>query len=592
MSGRRYGYLWVLLLGGALGFRVGFVEFPTWQVAVETAQVVAGIVKYPAGNPFYIYHTKLWTVIHQLAAILLHIGLSEIMLSKLVSGLLGAVSFQALSMLVFAFSSDLLIALGTPFLIFYTRAAEHGAAYPISLLGTEHTYGVIGLSSAVLVVALLGAGCYRLGGLLLAVAPAVHLSWGAWLWLIVGLAFLSDFKTWSKELRPALKYFVAGCVVTGLSLLVQRVVTYDVPPVDAATASRYLLGFVKAWDSHRQPAPLVSVGSILNLDLLVLTSLWLTAFVRDLPRPAVLALRAVAASAGLSLILMFVSWLPPDRVPAMILILIPSRFLNFNTLAFVPVVVGLLGVYRHSLASQLVAVALFCGLFFSYRSMLWDGYQGGGWFVQEIQFNPWHVFVTISLALVVVASLAAWRAQSTHQAAASSRDLASLSPAVRTAWMVSLGFLIVCEVFTWRLFYPETFVDRTNDPLFAAIAGERRGMLLTAGSFHLVQLRTRRPVLFDGGGVDELNYAAEGGPEMERILREIYGIDYFKPPPESAGLGINSFTKPLWEGYSRDKWEQIKKEFSVTQVLTAADWSLDLPVADQGQELRLYRIPD
>ena len=45
------------------------VGFPDWQVAVETAQVVAGLVTYPADNIFFIYHTKLWTVLHQILAV-------------------------------------------------------------------------------------------------------------------------------------------------------------------------------------------------------------------------------------------------------------------------------------------------------------------------------------------------------------------------------------------------------------------------------------------------------------------------------------------------------------------------------------------
>src|SRR6202008_2916570 len=45
-----------------------------------------------------------------------------------------------------------------------------------------------------------------------------------------------------------------------------------------------------------------------------------------------------------------------------------------------------------------------------------------------------------------------------------------------------------------------TFRDRTNDGLFAT-AARSGGMLLTGGSLHLAQLRTRRPVLIDGGGL-------------------------------------------------------------------------------------------
>ena len=61
--------IWVLVLSGLLGFWFGFVAYPTWQVAVEPAQVVAGLVSYPAGNPNYIYQSKLWTILHQVNAL-------------------------------------------------------------------------------------------------------------------------------------------------------------------------------------------------------------------------------------------------------------------------------------------------------------------------------------------------------------------------------------------------------------------------------------------------------------------------------------------------------------------------------------------
>ena len=150
-----HGALWVLLLSGVLGFRVGMLGFPDWQVAVETAQVVAGLVTYPPDNIFYIYHTRLWTALHQILAIALRAGISEITLSLVLSGVQGMLTFQALALFVYALSRDVLLAVGAAALIFFTRTAEYGTVYPLFLLGTEHTYGVIGLSTAAFVVACL-----------------------------------------------------------------------------------------------------------------------------------------------------------------------------------------------------------------------------------------------------------------------------------------------------------------------------------------------------------------------------------------------------------------------------------------------------
>lgn len=119
-------------------------------------------------------------------------------------------------------------------------------------------------------------------------------------------------------------------------------------------------------------------------------------------------------------------------------------------------------------------------------------------------------------------------------------------------------------------------------------------MLATGGDLHLVQLRTRRPVVIDGGGLDGLPYAVAGAPEMVRILRDIYGIDFFHPPPEAHGIGMipSSFNRRIWEAYSTDRWKEIRREYNVTQVMTYNDWTLRLPIVAQNARALLYEIPE
>jgi hypothetical protein len=109
----------VLIASGVLGFRVGYVGFPTWHVAVQTAQVLAGLVTYPPDNPFYIYHARLWTLLHQL-------------------------------------------------------------------------------------------GAFRIGGVLLGLAPGLHPSFGAWLWLLIALAGFSEGRSFWERARAGRPYFAVG----------------------------------------------------------------------------------------------------------------------------------------------------------------------------------------------------------------------------------------------------------------------------------------------------------------------------------------------------------------------------------------------
>jgi hypothetical protein len=569
----------VLATSGVLGFVLGMLRFGTWQVAVETAQVVAGLVKYPADNPFYMYHMKLWTVLHQVCALLLRAGLTEITISRLVSGLLGMVSFQALAMVVYAFSADAWVAIGAPFLILYSRAAEHGASYPIALMGTDHTYGVVGLSMAVLVVGLLGAGCYRLGGFLLGLAPAVHPSIGLWLGIIVGVCVLWDFTRLREELKSGLTYFLYGGSLTSISLIAQIMMARHVPEVDSAVSAHYLAAFVTSWDVHRQAPALVTVGTILNAEMLIVATVWLKWFSKDLPKASIFILHFVVVSAMLSLLLIVVSRLPADVVPPALLVIMPARVANFNVLAFVPFALGLFGVYRRRLWGQIAIVAFVYALFVNYRSMMWDN-PAAGW-MSRIHVNPWHVFVVASIGLVAVA-IAAARSQRTARLA--------MTGTTRT---LMLGLMVVAAALAWRLPPPYPLLDRTNDPFMAAVAAETHGMVLTGGSFHLVQLYTRRPVLLDAGALDSLPYAPGAGPAMERILREIYHIDFFNPPGEARRTAVvpHRLNKPVWQEFSREKWQEIGHTYDVTQIVTLADWNLDLPIAARSEWFKLYTIP-
>jgi hypothetical protein len=177
----------VLTVTGAVGFFVGMVLKPTWQDVIEPAQVLAGLVKYPGDNPVFLYSTRTWTLLHQIPALLLLAGLSERTLALLVSGSVGMLSFQALGTTIFAVSNDVALACATPFFVFFTHATSGGVAYPVMLSGSEYTSGVVGLAMLLLVCAMIGAGEYGCGALLMGLMPAVHVTLGAWCALIVGL---------------------------------------------------------------------------------------------------------------------------------------------------------------------------------------------------------------------------------------------------------------------------------------------------------------------------------------------------------------------------------------------------------------------
>ena len=597
----------VLIASGIGGFHAGFVTFPDWQVAVETAQVVAGLVHYPPENPFYIYHLKLWTVLHQVCAVLLRAGFSEIALSKMVSGLLGMISFQAIAMIVYALSRDGLLAVGSAFLIAFTRTAEYGVNYPIYLMGTPHTYGVIGLSLIALIAGLAGAGWYRTSGFLLGVAPAVHPSLGVWFMMTMTIAVA--WHAWGDrtEIRPALRFVLLGCSVTAISLLVQLAQSRGIPAIDSALANRYLTSFVSFWDTHRQPVSFRADGTTLTIGTLVLAMTWLK-LSTGLTGSATLLLRLVIVTATLSLVLSLLSFIPPAALPSTMLVLMPGRLVNFSAFVAVSVLIGLLGhVWRSHprFWSALLLLYLTVGLLIGNRSMLWEGYERtDGSVVQSalrgmlpaLRTRPLQILLTVAVLLIVGVVItrmrAGWHAAE-RRATPAARPTRVLIAATRGAFVV---LLVGVTLLLWR-WQPrpadEVFIDRTtNRPL--ALVATHRGILATGGDLQLIQLKTRRPVLINGGGLDGLPYALDSGPALERILRDVYAIDLFNPPEQARGLGAipNEVNRATWEQFSLERWREIRRAYDVTQVLTPPGWALALPVAIHDPGFVVYDIPE
>ena len=95
------------------------------------------------------------------------------------------------------------------------------------------------------------------------------------------------------------------------------------------------------------------------------------------------------------------------------------------------------------------------------------------------------------------------------------------------------------------------FEDRTNNAFLSTIA-KRNGIILSTFDTQLIPLRTRRPQLIDAALLDKFCYASEHGLYINNVLKE--------------------------------EWQQIRKEFRVTDIITGIDWRLSLPVVAKDNE--------
>ena len=132
--------------------------------------------------------------------------------------------------------------------------------------------------------------------------------------------------------------------------------------------------------------------------------------------------------------------------------------------------------------------------------------------------------------------------------------------------------------------------DYSNDP-FLRLVGSRQGLLLVCSDTPHLHMLTRRPVLFEGISLDVIMYVPDVAPEINRILKDVYGMDLFHPPPgRHYGALVRNDGKELWESRSPRQWAEIRKKYAVTDIITYPDWTLKLPIVARNDQYILYEI--
>jgi hypothetical protein len=619
----------LLLLSAACGFGLGIL-FPAWHVAIEPAQVLAGIVTYPDGNPFALYETRLWTGWHQVLTPLLAAGVPERSLTLLLSGLVAALVFVALTAFAHGFGADDRLALATPFVVGVLHPASWEFWYPILLLGHGHTYGMAGLSWLVLACGVLASGRWSLAAFLIGVGPAVHASLGAWLGLLALLAGLARFGDVRPQLPAILRGGLLGVSITALSLGAHLFGQPERPSVDPEVASRYLDAFVRLWDTHRVPGDVTGFGGLLVVVGISLAVTLLRCARREIGAGAAVVLRIYVACGVLGIALALVQRLvPEDVLPNSLLIAMPARLLNLPALAYVPLVIGILCRYRRDWLAQALLLLLVgvAALRTSFNLGPLYALPVIGIGTIGVIARPAERSGAVRIAVIGMLAFAGLRATlpslplGFRDSAAifayaalaillffGSRERTLLRPVVARLrarprllevplWVAVAGILFVTATSVVRGF--ENRLGRTrdysNDRVLGA-ASERSGLLLVAPRVTTPQLITRRPVLLDPGALDMLPYALAGGPAVERSLRIGYGVDFFAPPRAALHAAVlpPEFVQPIWEARSAAEWAAVAAALDVTDVLVPATWTLHgIPEIERNPVYALYQLaPD
>lgn len=555
--------LFLLACSALLGMVMGGIFFPSWHHAIESAQSVAGLIDYDQGNPFYIYHRNTWSSLHQILALALAMGFDERSLAFALSGLIGGLSYWTISYLALNLGLSTLSVVLIPVVVHLGRLNDFGPLYPVWIMGSYSSYGIIGLMLSLAAINLVVDRHLFAGGCLLAVSFSVHPLLAAFTVItLLSAAWLSRSQRTIVIDRELATGFLVGAMVTSASFAAFLYMKVHVA-VDPYQQKLILEKFTNYWGGHHTKLPLLSTG----VALCAIASLFPFIGLRLRNNPLIIVL---AVSAGLGLLLGLLSWLPPFLLPDLFESTLPVRFVSFGIL----------------FASVAMLTMLFdnnpvLGLVYS-AATLWY-WRNLHVLDSDASLKLIHVLVLLFLISFKIKS--------------------GVRKFISFACALMIGAVIVQLVIfkdspTYRLAYRfpiNNFLlemkDRTNDEFWSKVSSDG-GLLLYSG-MDCIQLITRRPVLM-ASAINQISYVPETGPVINDIMKSVDKLDITNPPDspftKTGTLDVRLFIR-TWCDRPLEEWKAIGRKYHLTNLLFWDGCKLDLPIEQKYNSFIYYKFP-
>ncbi len=630
-----------MLLAGAVPWAAYAIlhvvlEGPVLDEATVPAQIMTGAVRYPAGHPLAVLMERVPGLNYQLAALewWLHPGVWRISVVRNLLFLFAStwVPFVATLVLVRRPMWGHLAAV----LTLSEGTCRFIGVYLLWVFPSFWSSGHFGIHAAVLVPALLLAGCWRLGGLLLGLLPAIHAAMslvvGPW-----GAAFLLASghrgRPWGRVLASA----AVGLAGVGVMLLAMRLHAPDVqpvPPYDAtADGETILRSFMSTTDPHRLPIRVLTPAYLLSpVGFVVLATLllWPRRDADDDRTFDRVACAWLVALGAIAWALVFGTRIVQavGELPIAVLSTMPGRFAHVPVLLLLPLTVaalvravaGLVPARRPAgrVVLALLPLLLVAGLlldrvavYSNFVAFVWGVWLGLEWWAADPARRP--VVAAGTLALLV--ALLVLRLVQDDPAwwifgAGIGLGAAAVAARVRLPAIepVAAAACVVAALVAVRGPHVANGWDQGSERISPEEARLAAWLDANAGRDELLltplwpptqlQPKTGHPVLIDGVTLLTMTYMPSLAPSLGVMVRDFFGVDYARPETLRPLLGPDGTLRPTsevwlaaWRARTCAEWVALGARYGVRLVLAPTGERLDLPRALDGERLTLHTIP-
>jgi hypothetical protein len=557
------------------------ITHASMQSALDPAQWLAGLVDYPAGNPYGDYLSSVLNLQTLAAAALLRAGVGEVGISAFFCVAVSVLYLLFWQNVVGHYSRSNVLALLVPQFLLGTGFLLAGLNYEIIIPPGQVTFGPLAIAWGAWAASLL---LFRSDGIplaLVALTGLFHPILGAYLG---GACALAQVVRREPQWRRAVGLLLGTAACIGLQYALER--HYATALAGSFDAGRLLeLNLSK----HRVP---LEWNRTLALALLatLLCALVHRASIGDGPSARFLPAFLIVAAAGF--LLAQVNHYPAGQlgtVARLVYASIPARNLNFLELLAAPLAV----------LAILAAAPWSAGLFLA--AWCFQVWGIGGYFATEVvDGHPAHapLLQFLELPVLVLACALVLRSLFLARPALAFPERAASHRSVRIA--TAVGPLLLALPCLWfQRQAPERNGYYGNDAVLQLAATQVRGQLAVAGmgaSFRTFpQARTRAAILYDIQLAATFAYLHVDPSATLAMVRDVYGIDLLDPSRQGR---INqqcddldcASVRELFDRRSSEQWRTLGARYHFSHVLVPASWSLDMRSLGSDAQWRLYAV--
>lgn len=586
-----------------------------WEETYERAQVLAGMVVYPAGHPFLRYAQDAYTTQYYLSTAIL----------RLIPGPLGVCAFRnvlflwattvPVFLMTFLVSRKALFAHVAVVLILVGVLQPLATYYPLFVWPTRFSSGHIGMACALLVLCLLTLGRLRLGFFLLGLLPCIHVGQAPVLFATAGL--MVALEGWRKDERERL---AKPCLWGGLGLLISlgiwiAIRAWSLPPPLAGPyfsiedAMGLWREYISGEDVHRS---LARFGSLENSILAVFTAAVLGILATkdskrdDLSRIFLVYGLVAAAVAfvgiggerilGSSTPFWLIGWMPQRMLNHVVVILMVISLGMLGRCAKPAAGYGALAVVLALLVLRHLFTAILPGdvlqRYLSATEVVAFGAAGCAAAATVLKFELrsrfWVPVIAVGLAPL------AWF----HQFGAGgfvsgfalvwalSKMGTDAGPCTRRRKKLAIVLcgtllgLLMLEQWRTREHLPVTGFQR-QVKAYLEKQGEPGAMLLTPHWWIGYQEATDHPVMYTYETPQFMSYMPSLSPSIFKMRRDLYGFQQ----------GVSwDYSLDAWKSRSPEEWIALGREYSFRYVVSPNWLKLPFPCCVSDETQTLYRI--